>query len=185
MTAQKSEKSQVPIDAQIIEEMLRSMGITSWEPRVVNQIMELMHRYTSEVLREAQVYSEYSSKSVVDVDDVRIAVRAVCANSFTTPPTREVLAHLAQVRNAVPLRAISGRVGLRLPPEEFTLTQPGWQVRLPTKRKASEQTPEVDQPKSNTVIKKPCLTDNKPTEMSVDTDGSNKVSFSLKPINPK
>eukprot|EP00976_Prorocentrum_cordatum_P018581 376498-Prorocentrum_minimum.AAC.7 len=37
-----------------------------------------------------QVYSEYSGRQNVEVDDVKLAVRAVCSKSFTTPPSREV-----------------------------------------------------------------------------------------------
>eukprot|EP00240_Pyramimonas_obovata_P006686 CAMPEP_0118930126 /NCGR_PEP_ID=MMETSP1169-20130426/6920_1 /TAXON_ID=36882 /ORGANISM="Pyramimonas obovata, Strain CCMP722" /LENGTH=172 /DNA_ID=CAMNT_0006872439 /DNA_START=240 /DNA_END=755 /DNA_ORIENTATION=+ len=124
-------KEHAPRDAKIIEEILKSMGVQSWEPRVVNQLMEFLYRYTSEVLQEAQVYSEYSGRQHVEVDDVKLAVRAVCSKSFTTPPSREVLRQLSQARNSIPLKPIEGRTGLRLPPEEFTLTTPGWQVRLP------------------------------------------------------
>jgi hypothetical protein len=40
----------------------------------------------------------------------------------------QVLQQLSQARNRIPLKPIEGRSGLRLPPEEFTLTTPGWQV---------------------------------------------------------
>jgi hypothetical protein len=46
--------------------------------------------------------------------------------------SREVFTQLAQtLRNPVALKPVHGRHTLRLPPDEFTLTTPGWQVPLP------------------------------------------------------
>eukprot|EP00242_Pyramimonas_sp_CCMP2087_P003666 CAMPEP_0198208018 /NCGR_PEP_ID=MMETSP1445-20131203/11419_1 /TAXON_ID=36898 /ORGANISM="Pyramimonas sp., Strain CCMP2087" /LENGTH=174 /DNA_ID=CAMNT_0043881253 /DNA_START=250 /DNA_END=771 /DNA_ORIENTATION=+ len=146
-------KEHKPRDAKIIEEMLKSMGVQSWEPRVVNQLMEFLYRYTSEVLQEAQVYSEYSGRQNVEVDDVKLAVRALCSTSFTSPPSREVLQQLSQARNRIPLKPIEGRSGLRLPPEEFTLTTPGWQVRLPELGGGDAEDPEDTPMEVNTTPK--------------------------------
>jgi hypothetical protein len=44
--------------------------------------------------------------------------------------SREVFTQLAQtLRNPVALKPVHGRHTLRLPPDEYTLTTPGWQVR--------------------------------------------------------
>ncbi|KAK3262899.1 hypothetical protein CYMTET_28271 [Cymbomonas tetramitiformis] len=130
--ASAGESSEVPRDIKVIENILRSMGVQQWEPRVLNQLLEYMYRYVSEVLEESQAYSEYAGKSSIDVQDVRLAERAYVNSTFTSPPPREVLQQLSHTLNAVPLKPISGRPGMHLPPEEQTLTTPGWQVLLPT-----------------------------------------------------
>lgn len=44
--------NELPKDAAIISQILQSMGLadTEFEPRVVNQLMEFMHRYPHKIL---------------------------------------------------------------------------------------------------------------------------------------
>jgi transcription initiation factor TFIID subunit 9B len=76
--------STVPNDAKVMAGIMRSMGVEQWEPRVINQYLEFMYRtlagsagnvgrlpraidgwlvgYVSEVLQDAQFYSENAEK---------------------------------------------------------------------------------------------------------------------------
>ena len=64
-----------PKDAQVIAAILRDMGITEYEPRVINQLLEFCYRYITTVLDDAKVISGHAKKKNVDADDVKLAVQ--------------------------------------------------------------------------------------------------------------
>ncbi|GBG65720.1 hypothetical protein CBR_g52315 [Chara braunii] len=124
--ADKSEY--LPRDARVVKNVLKAMGVEEYEPRVLNQFLEFMHRYITDVLTDARVYSEHASKSAIDVDDVRLAIQSRVNFSFTQPPPREVLLELAKARNSIPLPIITQSPGIPLPPEQDTLLTPNYQI---------------------------------------------------------
>ncbi|ELR25323.1 TAF9 RNA polymerase II, TATA box binding protein (TBP)associated factor, putative [Acanthamoeba castellanii str. Neff] len=94
----------LPNDAKIIAQILKSMGIDEVEGRVIPQLLEFMHRYVREVLEDAAIYANHAGKaSVLDLDDVRLAIQSRVNYSFTQPPPREFLIELAHTKNVVPL----------------------------------------------------------------------------------
>ncbi|GAQ80499.1 Transcription initiation factor TFIID subunit [Klebsormidium nitens] len=124
----------LPQDAKVIIEILRSMGVENYEPRVVNQLLEFMYRYFTDALSDARTYSEHANKPAIDIDDVKLAIQSRVNFSFTQPPPREVLLELAKQRNSIPLPEIEPRPGLRLPPDVDTLTAPNYQIATPDER---------------------------------------------------
>ena len=52
MSSELSEKTQR--DAQVLVNILHSMGVDSFSPRVVKQLMELQHRFALDVLSDAR-----------------------------------------------------------------------------------------------------------------------------------
>lgn len=93
----------MPEEAKIVAKILKSMGIDDCEPNVLPQFLEFMHRYITDVLQDALVYSEHSGKGVLDLEDVRLAIQSRVNYSFTSPPPREVMLELAQRKNNIPL----------------------------------------------------------------------------------
>lgn len=122
----------LPRDAKVVMAMLRAMGLQEYEPRVVNQFLELMYRYITDVLGDARAYSEHAGKQSIDSDDVQLAIQSRVNFSFTQPPPREVLMELTKARNSVPLPPINLKPGIPLPPDSETLVHTNWQVVLPT-----------------------------------------------------
>eukprot|EP01102_Stenamoeba_stenopodia_P005848 TRINITY_DN16561_c0_g1_i1.p1 TRINITY_DN16561_c0_g1~~TRINITY_DN16561_c0_g1_i1.p1 ORF type:complete len:200 (+),score=59.21 TRINITY_DN16561_c0_g1_i1:153-752(+) len=118
----------LPRDAKIVALILSSMGISDYEPKVLNQLLELMHRYTTEVLQDSLLYAEHSGRSDLDLEDVRLAIQNKVGFSFTQPPPREVIMDIAQKKNSIPLPIIPAKFGVQLPPEQFCLTAPNFQV---------------------------------------------------------
>jgi len=129
----------LPRDAKAMIAILKSMGVEEYEPRVVNMLIEFMHRYVSDILQDAQLYASHANKTAIDLDDVRLATQAKVNFGFTEPPPREVLLELAQSKNSVPLPLIppekQAKYGVLLPPEEYCLTGPNYQVELKRKSK--------------------------------------------------
>lgn len=117
----------IPRDAKVVALILKSMGVEHYEPRVVNQLLEFIHRYTTEVLEDAQLYASHAEKSDVDLEDVRLAIQSRVNLSFTNPPPRELLMELAQKRNGMPLPAVAP-TEVRLPQQQHCLVNPNYQV---------------------------------------------------------
>ncbi|GMH07723.1 hypothetical protein Nepgr_009563 [Nepenthes gracilis] len=147
----------LPRDAKIVKSLLKSMGVEEYEPRVVNQFLELWYRYVVDVLTDAQVYSEHAGKTAIDCDDVKLAIQSKVNFSFSQPPPREVLLELARNRNKIPLPKTIGAAGIPLPPEEDTLIRPNYQLLIPKKQSTQqlEETEEVEDTAAPNSFKEP------------------------------
>lgn len=106
-----------PKDAQVIMSIMKEVGITDYEPRVINQLLEFIYRYVTCTLDDARVFANHAKKKTIDLDDVRLAVQMQLDKSFTSSPPREVLLEMARVKNVYPLPLIKPHCGLRLPPD--------------------------------------------------------------------
>ncbi|CAG7838101.1 unnamed protein product [Allacma fusca] len=125
-----SQNKQLPRDVLVIQGLLKEMGVTSHEPRVINQMLEFIYRYVTSVVEEARVYSSYAKKKVVDVDDVKLAIKMLSDKCYSTVPPREMLLDVAKQKNNTPLPLLKSCSGLRLPPDRFCLTQPNYQLQF-------------------------------------------------------
>ncbi|KAI8439098.1 hypothetical protein MSG28_012961 [Choristoneura fumiferana] len=99
--ASRQETKHIPKDAQVIMSIMKEVGITEYEPRVVNQLLEFTYRYVTSILDDARVFAGHAKKKNIDIDDVRLAVQMQLDKSFTSPPPREVLLEIARVKNVV------------------------------------------------------------------------------------
>lgn len=113
----------LPHDAQVMEAILKEMGIADYEPRVISQMLEFAYRYTTEILEDARSISEHAGKKQIDEADVQFAIDN---SGFwkSERPSRQLLVEFAERKNAVPLPPIRQNYGLRLPNDRFCLVQP-------------------------------------------------------------
>ncbi|KAK4479540.1 hypothetical protein RD792_015057, partial [Penstemon davidsonii] len=139
----------MPRDAKIVKELLKSMNVDEYEPRVIHQLLEFWYRYVVDVLTDSQVYSEHAGKSAIDSDDVKLAIQSKVNFSFSQPPPREVLLELAKSRNKTPLPKSIAGAGIPLPPDQDTLIGPNYQLAIPNKlniqQPGLEETEEIDE----------------------------------------
>lgn len=132
--ATKYDASGAPRDAQSVAAILKAMGVEEYDERVVHQLLELLHRYVSEVLADALEYARHAALGAsngsgeLSLADVKLAIEAKVKVSFTQPPPREVLMQLCREKNAVPLPVVEDKAVVALPPEEFQLTAPNYRV---------------------------------------------------------
>jgi transcription initiation factor TFIID subunit 9B len=122
----------LPNDAKIIAQILKSMGIDEVQGRVIPQLLEFMHRYVREVLEDAAIYANHAGKTGLDLDDVRLAIQSRVNYSFTQPPPREFLIELAHGKNAVPLPfpPLHSLSSTSLPATRSTVVLPPPQLRV-------------------------------------------------------
>ncbi|KAJ6635503.1 Transcription initiation factor TFIID subunit 9 [Pseudolycoriella hygida] len=132
---QTNPNKHIPKDAQVIMSILKELGITDYEPRVINQLLEFTYRYVTCILDDAKVYTNHAKKKVIDLDDVKLASQMVLDKSFTAPPPRDVLLELARGRNIAPLPLIKPHCGLRLPPDRYCLVAANYKLRAAAQNK--------------------------------------------------
>ncbi|KAJ8595325.1 TFIID-31kDa-domain-containing protein [Rhizopogon salebrosus TDB-379] len=95
------------------------------QPGVLHQLLEFAHRYTSQVLSDAQVYAEHAGRtgaSKIEMDDVVLATQARVGWEFGGRVPKEYILSLASQTNATPLPSVPEVFGIRLPPSSDTLT---------------------------------------------------------------
>jgi transcription initiation factor TFIID subunit 9B len=123
----------IPKPAVDVVNLLKSMGVEDYEPRVVNQLLDFMYRYVSEVLQDAEAFATTAaSKQRGDVDRQEVAQAIQCRtlHSFVQPPTQPMLDEIATRINSRPLPVYKKRHGLIIPPnDEEYLAGPNFQYR--------------------------------------------------------
>ncbi|KAL4660064.1 transcription initiation factor TFIID subunit 9-like [Arapaima gigas] len=119
----------LPKDAQVMIQILKDMGITEYEPRVINQMLEFTYRYVTTIIEDAKIYATHAKKSNVDADDIRLAIQCRMDQSFTSPPPRDFLLEVARQKNQTPLPLIKPYTGPRLPPDRYCLTAPNYRLK--------------------------------------------------------
>ncbi|XP_020287329.1 transcription initiation factor TFIID subunit 9 isoform X2 [Pseudomyrmex gracilis] len=124
----------IPKDAQVIMSIMKDMGITDYEPKVINQLLEFTYRYVTCILDDSRVYANHAKKKVIDLDDVRLAVKMQLERSFTNPPPRDVLLDVARQKNNIPLPFVKPSNGLRLPPDRYCLNSTNYKLKNVTKK---------------------------------------------------
>ncbi|KAG7516851.1 transcription initiation factor TFIID subunit 9-like [Solea senegalensis] len=127
----------IPKDAQVMIQILKDMGITEYEPRVINQMLEFTYRYVTTIIEDAKIYSTHAKKSSVDADDIKLAIQCRMDQSFTSPPPRDFLLEVARQKNQSPLPLIKPYTGPRLPPDRYCLTAPNYRLKSVQKKLAS------------------------------------------------
>jgi transcription initiation factor TFIID subunit 9B len=115
----------------MVQRLLRSMGVEDFEPRVTNMLLDLMYRYVTDVLQDAEVFSsEHLARPAgyVDTSGLMLAVQSRAAFNFAQPPTQELVTEIAQLLNAQPLEDVPvDRPGLALPPDAKQMTASNYQ----------------------------------------------------------
>ncbi|XP_064238251.1 transcription initiation factor TFIID subunit 9-like [Aotus nancymaae] len=136
----------MPKDAQMMAQILKDMGITEYEPRIINQMLEFAFQYVTTILDDAKIYSSHAKKATVDADDVRLAIQCCADQSFTSPLPRDFLLDIARQRNQMPLPLIKPYSGPRLPPDRYCLTAPNYRLKS-LQKKASTSAGRITVPR--------------------------------------
>lgn len=129
-----SQSKNIPKDGQVILSIMKEMGITEYEPKILVQLTEFVYRYATSILEEARSYAN-SKKKFLDLDDVRLALMLSSESTFTMPPSRETILECARNKNSTPLPLIKPHCGLRLPPDRHCLAACNYTLKSSTQKK--------------------------------------------------
>ncbi|CAF1027649.1 unnamed protein product [Didymodactylos carnosus] len=121
-------EQRLPKDGLIVQTMLQEMGITNYEPKLIPMVLDFMHKYTTDILEEAKLFSIHAGRKQVELDDIKLACHN-WAEEHSTMPSKETLIELAKNKNRNPLPAIRNFVGPRLPPDRFCLLAPNYKLK--------------------------------------------------------
>uniref|UniRef100_A0A2I2ZU96 TATA-box binding protein associated factor 9 n=1 Tax=Gorilla gorilla gorilla TaxID=9595 RepID=A0A2I2ZU96_GORGO len=160
----------MPKDAQMMAQILKDLGITEYEPRVINQMLEFAFRYVTTILDDAKIYSSRAKKATVDADDVRLAIQF-----------HIFLLDIARQRSQTAFPLIKPYSGPRLPPDRYCLTAPNYRLKS-LQKTASTSTGRVTVPQLSvgSVASRPStptLGTPTPQTMSVSTKVGTPVSL--------
>ncbi|XP_022202071.2 transcription initiation factor TFIID subunit 9 [Nilaparvata lugens] len=125
----KTQSNKTMPSQRVITSMLKEMGITDYEPRVINQLLEFIYRYVSCVLDDARVYANHAKKKTIDLEDVKLATTLQLDRVFTSPPSRDMLLELARAKNSTPLPVVKPHCGIRLPPDRYCLNSCNYKLK--------------------------------------------------------
>jgi len=137
-TKNMSHVKHIPKDAQVIMSIMKDMGITDYEPKVINQLLEFTYRYITCILDDSRIYANHAKKKFIDLDDVRLAVKMQLDRTFTNPPPRDVLLDVARAKNNIPLPFVKPHNGLRIPPDRYCLNATNYKLKNAAKKPAGK-----------------------------------------------
>ena len=63
------------VEGELITQILDSMGVQSYEGTVVPQLIEVMHRYSEEVLKDAYDYALHTGRKSTEMGDLKVALK--------------------------------------------------------------------------------------------------------------
>ncbi|XP_076946322.1 transcription initiation factor TFIID subunit 9-like [Bidens hawaiensis] len=116
----------LPRDAKTIIAMLKSLGVESYEPRVIHQFLEIYYRSAVDLITDAQTYSDHAGKAHIDNDDVMLAIESKNCFSSTHPPQPEVKDVMKVNSQPIPMPPVCGP---SLPPEWDMLIGSNYRIR--------------------------------------------------------
>lgn len=155
-TQQQPSSAPRPRDSRLVELLLTSQGVTSYEQRVPLQLLDFAYRHTSSVLNDAlhltgdpyttQAGSKPSGTTggasappsgdaSVSASAVKVAIAARLGYQFRGGSSgggisKEYMQELARERNKVALpKIVPNEWGVRLPSERFVLSGTGWGLK--------------------------------------------------------
>jgi len=140
VTSSTTSTSSIIIDEQaIVNRALLANGyrIEDVTPQAYGCLMEILKRYTTDLVSEAQEYAWHCGRTIVEAKDLQLAVEL---RHEDTSNSRPAVIAMAQDRNNVPLPPIPNHCynGIVLPPLEYQLTARTFDVVLSNNPKKKE-----------------------------------------------
>jgi len=112
----------LPQEAYFIMDILKENGVTSYEPQVVNQLLEFIYSYMTERLNDAQDYAHHSGRTNIAIEDIKLSVLRKSEQYSTTVLSRDTLMEVSREKNSSNLPMLKTYSGTRLPPDRYCLS---------------------------------------------------------------
>lgn len=127
-----SGKTDVPKEVLAISEILQSMNVTDYDGLVVEMLLEFFHRYTTDILNESMLVSTFAGRNgVIDIQDVKIALKGISMNQFVEPPGLDFLLELAAEKNKEGVKIVKNSPNIMLPPKKHCLSERNYNLQFP------------------------------------------------------
>ena len=118
--------SNFPDSSKVISYILKSFNIDSCEPSVILALLELSHKFTIDILKDAKLFQTYLKRNMT-LNDIKMAIRT--GKNSAKGINNEVIAEMALKINSRPL-AESEFDLVRLPSEKESLLGAEYERKL-------------------------------------------------------
>ncbi len=122
-----SEASAVVHEAELMQKLLASMGITSYDPAVTTMLLHHAHAATNDLLADAHHFAQHAKRTTPEAEDLRLAA-ALKSDATNAAASDAFLEWIARERNRMPLPPASQRPGVQLPKKEECLLAHNYQL---------------------------------------------------------
>ena len=120
--------------------MLADMGVTAYQERVPQQLIDFAYRHTSSILQDAlhfntEVYNtsgiaaKQADLNVVTMNALRLSVGSRTHYQFSPGLAKEQLQEMAAEKNKIALPTVGGEGPLKLPSERFVFSGVGFGLK--------------------------------------------------------
>ncbi|KAI7836507.1 hypothetical protein COHA_009653 [Chlorella ohadii] len=137
-----------PAEAVMILDLLKTLGIKQYDPRVVDCLLDLTYKAASDILSDAEAINLAAGGNGASLTPQDIALAAAQhARLQPQPPSMQELHALARRINAQPLTGPDGKQhGIKLPPVADCLLSQNFQVKPRQRPQAPPAAPQQQQP---------------------------------------
>mmetsp|Transcript_6281 Transcript_6281/g.9128 ORF Transcript_6281/g.9128 Transcript_6281/m.9128 type:complete len:170 (+) Transcript_6281:15-524(+) len=127
-------ESPVPKAAIAAHELINSCGIQEYDPKLIQQVLEYMNTYASNLLEDAQVYHMHSEQDRdLNLDDVKLAISTREQHQYTEVPSTDNLVKLARSKNKFNISIEKNAV--MLPPARLCVSSNNYRIALNTAKR--------------------------------------------------
>ncbi|KAL4431418.1 hypothetical protein ABPG75_006674 [Micractinium tetrahymenae] len=137
-----------PAEAAVIKDLLKSLGIKKYDPRIVTMLVDFTWRTTSDILQDAEAINKAAGGTGAELTPHDIALAASQQGRCQAqPPSLQELHALARKVNTQPLVGPSDKQhGIKLPTVADCLLSQNYQVRQRPRPAAPAAAPPPPQP---------------------------------------
>uniref|UniRef100_A0A7S2R806 Transcription initiation factor TFIID subunit 12 domain-containing protein n=1 Tax=Rhizochromulina marina TaxID=1034831 RepID=A0A7S2R806_9STRA len=128
------------LEEELVTSILASMGVDQYEDAVVHHLIESMHAFTEELLKDAYEYAVHANRKTTETDDLKLALQM--KERVRALPSRETLMGLAQEVNQRPIPPIPDHASLRVPASHHLVMHRPFRV-VPTKETTKTVSPSM------------------------------------------
>ncbi|CDS40570.1 transcription initiation factor tfiid subunit 9 [Echinococcus multilocularis] len=110
----------------VIKSIFEDFNLVGLPEDVYNHVLDIISKYTGEILVDAKYNALYAGRSQVSEKDLNLAVENKMENVMLAPLHRAQLLEYAEKINSQTLPSIKSGPGLKLAPEKYTITAPNY-----------------------------------------------------------
>ncbi|KAL5960868.1 Transcription initiation factor TFIID subunit 9B [Taenia solium] len=121
----------------VIKSIFDDFNLADLSEDVYNHVMDIISKYTGEILVDAKYNALYAGRSNISEQDLDLAVENKLENVILAPLHRGQLLEYAEKINSHALPSIKSGPGIKLAPEKYTITAPNYCIASNTSSNAT------------------------------------------------
>ena len=126
------------------------MGVESYEPRVLHQLLEYMQTYLTEVFKDGEHYAEHAGRpGQIECEDVQLAARLKAASTRTHNP--RLMDWMARDRNRTKLVAPPSDK-ISLPNPRLCVVDDNYQLQPPRSVETTAEATRATRPRAGVML---------------------------------